>query len=59
MNLLAKQRRSRERLDDSVRRYVNLRAGDGSYTSTVRTTDREGRPVVALLTLNILPEETS
>lgn len=54
---LAQQRKSREKLRQAVSRYVNLRAGDGSYETTVRTTDREGRPVTVFVRLDIIAGE--
>lgn len=54
---LEKQRKSREEIARAAERYMNLRAATGSYTQTVRTTDREGRNVVVLITFDILPDE--
>lgn len=57
MNFLAKQRKSREKLADAVKDYMSLRAADGVYHDTIRTTDRFGRKVVVLLRLDIVGDE--
>lgn len=54
--MLDRQRKSREKLNNAVARYVNLRAGDGQHTDTVRTLDRAGRPVVVMVRLDIVPD---
>lgn len=56
---LARQRKSREKLDLAAARYANLRAADGPYQSAIRTLDRAGRPVTVLLRLDIISEETT
>lgn len=53
---LAQQAKSRQKLAEAAARYTNLRAGDGSYTDTVRTHDREGRPVTVMVRLDIISE---
>lgn len=58
MSFLGRQRKSRERLARAVAQYVNLRAADGYYLDTVRTTNRSGRPVTVLVRLDIISEET-
>lgn len=53
-DILKRQAKSRAKLALAVERYVNLRAGDGAYTTTVNTTDREGRPVTVMVRLDIV-----
>lgn len=53
---LSLQRKSREKLAMAAARYANLRAGDGPYSDTIRTNDREGNPVTVLLQLDILAD---
>lgn len=54
MNILDRQRKSREKLDAAAARYTNLRAGDGRYVAPpIHTFDRQGRPVTVLLELTV------
>lgn len=57
--MLQRQAKTRAKLEKAVEAYVNLRGADGDYATTVRTTDRQGRPVVVFVTLNIVSEETT
>jgi hypothetical protein len=59
ISYLKKQAKSRAALDKAVAGYVNLRAGHGSHTTVVQTTDRAGRAVEVLVTLDIISGETT
>lgn len=59
VDALARQRKSREKLALAAARYANLRSGDGPYNDTLRTINRDGRPVTVLLRLDIISEETT
>lgn len=60
VDVLARQRKSREVLAKAAARYANLRAGDGPYVAPpIHTLDRAGRPVTVLLRLDIISEETT
>jgi hypothetical protein len=56
VDVLNQQRKSREKLALAAARYASLRAADGPYTDTVRTTLRNGTPVTVLVRLDIVAE---
>lgn len=58
MSLVA-QARTRAAIRRAVRRYAALRGGLGQHTDTVEVRLRDGKPAIALITVDLVPDPTA